>query len=617
MKLQLDDISRMREMISPIVYEEFSWDIYAELSDTELSRRAQDSYQEALSLANEVGDPQLQADILSAIGTVYEMQGQDEQALNVYDQAISSIELIRGGMTVDEIKTSFAARQMYVYDEVVSLLVRMGRPEEAFGYVQRAKARTFLDQLGNVRVDPLVTENPRLAEEETTLRGEIQALDTQLHQENTKPKDQQNDQVIQLLTARLETKREEYARLLQALKLSNPEYASLVTVDPLTLTDTQKILSSNTTLIEYFVTAEQTVAFVVTRDDFHAVQITVTQESLVENLGDFYLFPSLEGVPTSMKTLYQQLIAPLKPHIQTDLVCIVPHGVLHYLPFGAMYDGEHYLVEEYTLFYAPSASVLPFAFAKRKSSVAPPLVLGDPDGSLSHSREEAKAIAKLFGVSAYVGKDALERLVWERAKDAGILHLSTHGVYSARSPLFSRVLLAPDDEEDGNLEVYEIYNRGLNLANADLVVLSACQTDVGELSRGDEIVGLSRALIYAGAPSVVASLWSVSDESTRVLMEEFYTHLREGMSKAEALRQAQMEMIASEKYAHPYHWAVFEVVGDDGSSEIIEQAQQVIGRVATPTPVATTTGEKKGGGICPALALPLMLVGIVIFRRRS
>ena len=259
-----------------------------------------------------------------------------------------------------------------------------------------------------------------------------------------------------------------------------------------------------------------------------------------------------------------------------------------------------------------------------------PLVLGDPDGSLSHSREEAKVVAELYGTTAYVGSDALERLVWERGRDAGILHLSSHGVYNDRSPLFSRVLLAPDDEEDGNLEVYEIYNRGLNLAKADLVVLSACQTNVGELSRGDDIVGLSRALIYAGTPSVIASLWSVSDESTRVLMEKFYTHLREGMSKAEALRAAQIEMIAGEKYTHPYYWAAFGVTGDPGIGKSIpstprtektpmptESGAEQATQEPASAPVAAPTVEKPGGGICglPLAAIGVLIVGGMSWRR--
>jgi hypothetical protein len=184
------------------------------------------------------------------------------------------------------------------------------------------------------------------------------------------------------------------------------------------------------------------------------------------------------------------------------------------------------------------------------------------------------------------------------------------------------VVFAPDDQEDGRLDVYEIYNRGLNLENADLVVLSACQTNVGELSRGDEIVGLNRALIYAGAPSVMASLWSVDDASTRELMERFYTYLREGMSKAGALRAAQMEMIAEGTYAHPYYWAAFGVTGDPGEGEHVlpEMMATATPEVTpvTPTPEVAPMPEDGGGcgGVCPAVVLPLALVVLVGVKRR-
>jgi len=581
-------------------------------SSLERYEEALDYSQRALAILQEIGDRKRESECLSNIGFNYYSLGQYDVALGYYQQAIDVFESVRGEMTVDEIKSGFTARQVHMYDGIISLLTEIGRPEDAFGYVQRAKGRTFLDQLGNARISPIAGSDPSLIQKEEHLRGEIQALDKQLREERAKPQDQYNDEAVLSIAAQLETKRTDYARLLQTLKLNNPEYASLVAIVPLTLADTQKILT-NTTLIEYYVTADQTIAFVVTQNDFHALRISVTQESLVDGIQSFYEFgldPSQKGVPSSLQALYQHLIAPLKSFIRTELVVIAPHNVLHYVPFGALHDGEHYLVEEYTLFYTPSASVLPFAFAKRKSGVTAPLILGDPDGSLPHSRREAQAIAQLYSTSAHVGGDALERWVWEQGQKASILHLSTHGVYNQRSPLFSHVLLAAGDGEDGRLDVYEIYNRGLNLEKADLVVLSACQTNVGKLSRGDEIVGLSRALMYAGAPSVIASLWSVRDESTRVLMERFYTHMREGMSKAGALRAAQVEMIASDEYTYPYHWAAFGVIGDPGEGKLPK-----LTAVATSTPVPTPTGGKTGGGICPSTALPLMMLVLIGVRR--
>jgi CHAT domain-containing protein len=142
------------------------------------------------------------------------------------------------------------------------------------------------------------------------------------------------------------------------------------------------------------------------------------------------------------------------------------------------------------------------------------------------------------------------------------VHLAAHAELNPTSPLFSRVFLAPDAQNDGSLTVQEVY--GLNLARADLVVLSACDTQLGAQSRGDDLVGLNRVFIYAGAPSVIASLWRVNDEATAVLMTAFYRQLRAGASKAQALQAAQVE--TRRHYPHPYYWAAFVLTGDPGTS---------------------------------------------------
>jgi hypothetical protein len=154
------------------------------------------------------------------------------------------------------------------------------------------------------------------------------------------------------------------------------------------------------------------------------------------------------------------------------------------------------------------------------------------------------------------------------------------------------------------LETREVWN--LNLENADLVTLSACQTQLGELSVGDELVGLSRAFIYAGTPSLVASLWSVEDESTAYLMEHFYGYLKEGMGKAEALRQAKLDTM--EKYPSPYHWAAFTLIGDMGAVNA-EQAQHALSE--TPS-----TDTDPGTSICPGVAIPLTLGVVAWYKNR-
>jgi tetratricopeptide (TPR) repeat protein len=209
---------------------------------------------------------------------------------------------------------------------------------------------------------------------------------------------------------------------------------------------------------------------------------------------------------------------------------------------------------------------LPFALEKRKEKSDPALVLGNPavPGAppLEYSEREAQEVAELYGTKTHNGKEATETLFRSEASQAGLIHLACHGEYNPVNPLFSRLLLAPDGQNDGSLNVYELYD--IELPQVDLVTLSACQTNLGQLSGGDEVIGLSRALIYAGAPTIVASLWAVEDEATAELMVSFYRHLKEGLSKAEALRAAQVEMLSQEKRAHPYYWAAFGLTGDPG-----------------------------------------------------
>jgi CHAT domain-containing protein len=266
------------------------------------------------------------------------------------------------------------------------------------------------------------------------------------------------------------------------------------------------------------------------------------------------------------------------------------------------------LSDDYVLFTLPSASVLRFIQEKRKPEADTLLALGNPTiaeplPALRFAGQEVEAIADLYGTQPMVGVEAIESMVWSQAGKEGMLHLAAHGGYNPINPLFSAIHLAGDAQHDGRLEVHEVY--GLDLTEAtDLVVLSACQTQIGELSAGDEVVGLNRAFLYAGTPSVMASLWHVDDAATALLMEHFYTHLRAGLGKAEALRQAQVDVRA--EYPHPYYWAAFVLTGDAG---------EVTGAPVDETPRAeeTPAPAKGDGGPCPAGALILALgVGVAL-----
>jgi CHAT domain-containing protein len=464
--------------------------------------------------------------------------------------------------------------------------LRNANLEQAFNYVERSRARAFLDQFANGPINFRTGVSAKLLQQEETLKAQISALRTQLTQLLTQerslhhqisairsqlvklrshPSDQLDTEAIATLQNQLTTLEKDYTNLLTELKLQSPEAASLVSVDVASLEEIQSLLDANTTLVEYFVTKQRTLAFIITRNTFQTATIKVNREDLTNKIEAFRRFASLKNPhPKSLQQLYEWLIAPLKSLLNTSELAIVPHGVLHYLPFAAVTDGNRYLCDDYTITTLPSASILRFLPQKRKPSTGTLLALGNPTTTaplptLHFAEQEVNAIASLYGTQPLVGAAATESVVFSQAGSAEILHLSTHGEFNKYNPLFSTLHLAADLEHDGRLEVHDIYALDLTKAT-NLVVLSACQTQLGELSRGDEVVGLNRAFLYAGTPSVIATLWSVQDNTTALLMKRFYTHLRSGIALAQALRQAQIEVRA--EYPHPYYWAAFVLTGD-------------------------------------------------------
>jgi CHAT domain-containing protein len=252
-------------------------------------------------------------------------------------------------------------------------------------------------------------------------------------------------------------------------------------------------------------------------------------------------------------------------------VILVPHGPLALLPFSALLDRRaRPLAERHALTLAPAASVLRFTEAKRRrasrGAAARALIVADPtppSGSrlerLPGSREESGRVAARLGSARRLiltGDRATEAAVKREIAGRAILHLATHGLVSDERPLDSALILAEGDGDDGYLRVREVL--GLDLA-AELVVLSGCSTGLGRLS-GDGILGLTRAFLYAGTPSVVVSYWDVSDRATAFLMDRFYAAIGAGRNKASALREAQLA--ARRRFRHPALWAAFSLVGE-------------------------------------------------------
>ena len=582
-------------------------------------------YKTALDIRQEIGDRAGEGVTLNNIGGIYESQGNYVAALGYYEQALTMLESVRATAGSETGRASFIAQWTHLYDRAVSLYHTQGQDAAAFDTSERGRARAFLDTMATGHVQLYEDEDAdQLAREQASYAARRAAQEALAKARAQQPSD---DDLIADLEAQLTEAEAEHAAALDAIEERGDQLAALVpgrsTV--LDLDQVQALLNEQTTLLSYWVTEDQTLAFVVTKEGLKTATLPISRTTLSTQIRGFRSFANLNVAhPENAVALYNTLIAPLEEHLTTSHLTIIPHNVLHYLPFAALTDGERYLVDDYTLSYLPSASVLPFIDAAFEKTAGSPLILGNPTtadydasalvterdelGPLPFAEQEAESIAAVYQTDAFVRESATESVVREQASASTVLHLAAHGVFNPVAPLQSLIALAPDDNahdnraSDGWLTVGEVY--GLDLENADLVVLSACESQLGDLTAGDELVGLTRAFFFAGTPTVVASLWSVDDEATGLLMERFYTHLQAGMGKAEALRQAQIE--TREEYPNPYYWAAFVLSGDGGESTSPD---------STETPTSSSQGEASGGSICPGVALPLALAAIVGLRR--
>jgi len=524
-------------------------------------------WQEALA-TNPHSD--LRAGLLAMTGLSYWMDGKPEEAIQYLGQAASVVDVSAGDIKVEEMLAGYLGghRRVY-YSAFIDVLVKANRPEEAFAQVERARTRAFLQMVGNHRLNTMQTAEPHLVREAEILRTEIAAREREAafaYGESAFG-----------VNAELERARQRYRILLTRVKVSNPEYESLTNVEPLGIEEIRKELEPGTTLISYYVSLKVVHTWVVDRDATRHVSLPIDQEGLkplicwaaqfgpVVDMRGVRLLSACEHNATA-EDAFDQLIAPLLDSIRHRKLIIVPHGVLHYVPFAALRNRrtQRYLIDDYTLTHAPSASALRFLRAKESPVAGTALILGDPEGTMSRlpgAAEEATAVAQTFGTTPLLGAEARESLLYDAGGRFDLIHLAAHGVYDPRNPLFSRIALSADDRHDGSLTVDEILS-SLDLSGVNLVVLAACQSAAGARSGGDEIVGLTRALLYAGTPGVISTLWNIDDAASAGLMKEFYRRLGGGASVADALRQAQLATKAHERYADPRYWAAFTLTGD-------------------------------------------------------
>ncbi|MCK5145566.1 CHAT domain-containing protein [bacterium] len=497
--------------------------------------------------------------------------GSVDLALRDYYSAIGIIEDMRKTLGAESFKQGFLDSKMDIYEELVSHLSNNGYKAEALAFVERSKSRNLIDMLANTDIDIGSGNEPgviKLREAEDDVKVAQSRLSEWTGRASALTADQQAEKSH--WEHQLSLRRERVLEARTALEASSPELASLISVSPLMPEEMQGVLPDSTLMLVYHVGPEITRIWAVSRDDIIYASSACTDTELSKTIASFREQIDLRLSSDSEATvLWQWLAAPVENILKNAAhVIVVPHGILHYCPFSALMDGSgRRWIERQSISLVPSATVLRFCLDKGAAVAswcdsASVLAFSNPlteHDDLPFADKEVAALQRSFAKTDSVSGSAVtETAVRELVGDYSIIHFACHGEYTADSPLFSALFLTPDEVDDGRLEAHEIFDLHMQ---CQLATLSACETGLSEVTRGDEIIGLARAFIYAGAPALVCSLWKVDDLATAVLMKRFYRALALGVSRAEALRRAQLAVMKNIG-KDPALWAAFSITGD-------------------------------------------------------
>jgi len=478
-------------------------------------------------------------------GRIAESEGNLQEATELYRKSIDIIESQRATINSEASKIGFVGDKQNVYHHMVSALIATGRQAAAFEYVERAKSRALVDMLAS---------NQDLSAERPEIKSYLSELDAAERETKALAIGQEATAVAQSRTRSIQIRKRIHA--------TAPELYSLIAVSVPPAPEIQALLSPTETILEYYYMENDLYAFAVTPKDIRVVHLdgkALSEE--IAALRQAISRPESDACFSLLSRSYHRLLEPVEGYLSTSNLVIVPHGILHYVPFGALYRGKDYLIDRFAVSYLPSSTVLKFLSARKISGRHHLLVLGNPDLGdarldLKYAEEESLDISKGFpGAQVLLRAEATETAFKKQATDFNYIHFASHALFEPDSPLNSALFLRGDAENDGRLKASELYAMRLK---ADLITLSACETGVTKICNGDDIVGLTRGFLYAGGNTIVASLWQVDDLATSQLMVEFYSRL-EKLGKRNALREAQL--IVRKQYPHPYFWAAFQLIG--------------------------------------------------------
>jgi CHAT domain-containing protein len=587
-------------------------DVYQKLGNHE---KALQVLREAIPLREKGRDQSGEALTRYLIAKVYTDQGKLDEALAEIDKTIQLTEGVRGKILGEESRIEYLSSVFDYYELQIEILFRLHQKnpnqrsdEKAFQVSEKVRARSIIELLNFSNADIKQGISAELQQKEQELQNRINELARVKTEENSESRkgNEDYDGTLNKLFSEISEVRTEIRR-------QSPQYAALTqNLPPVDLEYLQdKILDPETLLLEYKLGKERSFVWAVTKKSFVMYELP-KQEVIESKAKEFYslitnrnfkptetplerqtrLKETEEKLPIVAKELSQLILSPVEKESLKKRIVIVADGSLQYIPFAALKLGNKYLVENSEIINLPSATFLNELRKKeqvKEESKKLLAVLADPvfdknDSRFSvsqnsassesvlprllFSRQEANAIASIVPKNelflALDFKANKTNATSQTLSNYRIIHFATHGVLDSEHPELSGLIFSMLDQkggpQNGFLRLHEIYNLRLP---ADLIVLSGCQTGLGKEVRGEGLIGLTRGFMYAGALRVAASLWQIDDSATAELMKYFYTALiTEKRTPAEALRQAQLQMLTQKRWQNPYFWAGFTIQGD-------------------------------------------------------
>jgi len=541
------------------------------LSDLKKARKI---YEEALQDRSDSEAPLVMRMILRGLGDVYSLLKRWQDARQTYQKGAGIAEVLYRNTYLPGGKEQESAQSTGLYTGWVRACLHLGAADpltarEALVASEAGRARAFLDQMGQAGFPPPPGVPLELTQQESVLldqlrdqekRLQLPGLDADERYKITRAQSSCREQLLSVWNQfrAVSPQAEEYVRLRGGETPTWEDFSRLAAA-----------LGSHSALVEFYLLGDE-IAVMVYRAGWEAprtILLPISQSRLVNR----YLRPYEDEIlirrpgrspSREWQNLGEELLAPLEEWIgDAENVCFIPHGFMHILPLHALNSGGEPFISRRAVFYAPSAGILQRVLQRQNGSPGSPLVLGYTPNADPEERKiflgEAKDIAEHFQTKPLLDADASLESLRHLAQDAGLLHLSCHGRFDLNDAMNSSILLSGG-------EIHARDWMGLSL-QADLVTLSACQTGFNDINPGDDVAGISRALLYAGASAVLLSLWSVNAVTTWEWMYDFYRRAWTPdrtplISKAQAFREATLEL--RKRYDDPYYWSPFVLSGN-------------------------------------------------------